>query len=78
MLRLLDLDRAIGFVLEDRVLEALVNLLRQADLLFWDQLVWQTLGLGAFSSVFREGASELADAGLPLHRCHASLGAWLG
>ena len=53
MLRLLDLDRAIGFVLEDGVLEALIDLLGQADLLFWDQLVWQTLRLGALSPVLR-------------------------
>ena len=79
MLRLLNLNRAVCLVLEDRVLEAFVDLLCQADLLFWDQLVWQALGLGAFSSVLGEGASEFADAGLPLHGCHAStIGAWLG
>ena len=40
MLRLLDLDAAIGLADLDCVFEALVDFLGEADLLFWHQLVW--------------------------------------
>lgn len=42
-------DVAICLVDFDSVLETLCNLLGQADLFFWNQLVGQAFGLGAFS-----------------------------
>ena len=73
VLRALDCDVTVGLVYVDVVLETLVDLLCEADLLLWHQLVWEALRLRALSPLLGLGANDLLSRDGALCGCKVAL-----